>query len=198
MKKQLIISIGREYGSRGHQIGEKLAERLGINLYDRNLLDEVAIANGASAKELSKYDEKPRKFFGSRTVRGYSNSPAVNVAELQFALLKSKAADGDSFVVIGRCSDEIFKGLADTVSIFITADPLDKLARIMAHRKFNQKDAEKAIARHDKNRAAYHDYFCKKKWGQASTYDLTVNMSKLGIEGTVDFLYNYVTTINNK
>ena len=57
MKKQLIISIGREYGSRGHQIGEKLAERLGIDLYDRNLLDEVAIANGASAKELSKYDE---------------------------------------------------------------------------------------------------------------------------------------------
>ncbi len=198
MKKQLIISIGREYGSRGHQIGEKLAAKLGIDLYDRNLLDEVAVQNGADAKELSKYDEKPRRFFSSRTVRGYSNSPAVNVAELQFALLKSKAADGDSFVVIGRCSDEIFKGIADCVSIFITADPMDKLARIMVHRQFNQKEAEKAIARHDKNRAAYHDYFCKKPWGKANTYDLCVNMSKMGVDGTVDFLFNYVNAMMSK
>ena len=122
MKKQLIISIGREYGSRGHEIGEKLSKKLGLDLYDRNILDEVAIQNGANVEDLSKYDERPKHHFFSRTVRGYSNNPAVNVAELQFALLKSKAADGDSFIVIGRCSDEIFKGIAETVSIFITAD----------------------------------------------------------------------------
>ena len=75
---------------------------------------------------------------------------------------------------------------------------MDKLARIMVHRQFNQKEAEKAIARHDKNRAAYHDYFCKKPWGKANTYDLCVNMSKMGVDGTVDFLFNYVNAMMNK
>lgn len=192
MEKQLIISIGREYGSRGHQIGDILAKKLDIELYDRNILDEVAIQNGADAKDLSKYDEKPKKMFFSRTVRGYSNNPAENVAELQFALLKSKAADGDSFIVIGRCSDQIFKGIADTVSIFITADSEEKINRIMTHRNFSKKEAIAAIERHDKNRASYHDHFCKTKWGKASSYDLTVNMSKLGIEGTAEFIYTYI------
>lgn len=192
MEKQLIISIGREYGSRGHQIGDILAKKLDIELYDRNILDEVAIQNGADAKDLSKYDEKPKKMFFSRTVRGYSNNPAENVAELQFALLKSKAADGDSFIVIGRCSDQIFKGIADTVSIFITADSEEKINRIMTHRNFSKKEAIAAIERHDKSRANYHDHFCKSKWGHASSYDLTVNMSKLGIEGTAEFIYTYI------
>lgn len=198
MKKQIIISIGREYGSRGHQIGEKLAEKLDIYMYDRNLLDEVAIQNGVSAAELSNYDEKPKHKFGNRTVRGYSSSIAVNIAELQFALLKSRAVDGDSFVVIGRCSDEIFKGIAETVSIFITADYEDKVQRIMTHRNFTRKEAEKAIERHEKHRSAYHNYFCKNKWGQAKSYDLTVNMSKLGIDGTVDFIYKYITEYIDK
>ena len=154
MKKQLIISIGREYGSRGHEIGEKLSKKLGLDLYDRNILDEVAIQNGANVEDLSKYDERPKHHFFSRTVRGYSNNPAVNVAELQFALLKSKAADGDSFIVIGRCSDEIFKGIAETVSIFITADYEDKVSRIMKHRNFSKKEAENAMEKHDKRRSA--------------------------------------------
>lgn len=195
MEKQLIITIGRQYGSRGHQIGEKLAEKMGIELYDRNLLDEVAVANGANREELSKYDEKPKKPFFSRTVRGMSNSPAEAVAELQFALLKSKAADGDSFVLIGRCGDQIFKGLANYVSIFITADYEDKVERIMTHRNFSRKEAEKAIARHDKNRATYHDHFCKTKWNESGTYDLVINMSKTGIDGAVELIYNYVTNI---
>ncbi len=198
MKKQLIISIGREYGSRGHEIGEKLSKKLGLDLYDRNILDEVAIQNGANVEDLSKYDERPKHHFFSRTVRGYSNNPAVNVAELQFALLKSKAADGDSFIVIGRCSDEIFKGIAETVSIFITADYEDKLSRIMKHRNFSKREAENAMEKHDKRRSAYHNTFCKTKWGEASSYDISVNMSKLGIEGTAEFLYRYITDFRDK
>ncbi len=193
MEKQLIISIGREYGSRGHEIGQILAKKLGLELYDRNILEEVAKINNTNVNELYEYDEKPKHNFFSRTVRGYSNNPAENVADLQFALLKSKAADGDSFVVIGRCSDEIFKGLSETISIFITAEKEDKIAQVMAHRNFSKKEAENAIERHDKTRAAYHNAFCKSKWGLASSYDLTVNMSKLGIEGTADFLYKYIT-----
>ena len=199
MDKQLIVSIGREYGSAGHEIGRKLAAKLEIPFYDRNLLDEIAQAKNADAEILKRYDEKPRIPFLSRTVRGYSNSPAENVAELQFALLKSKAADEDSFVIVGRCSDEIFKGLACYVSIFITADMKEKVARVMEKRGKSEKEALKTIERHDKTRRLYHDHFCKNvKWGQASTYDLCVNSSVLGIDGTVDFICQYIEKIQAK
>ena len=191
MEKQLIISIGREYGSAGHEIVQKLAEKLDIELFDRNLLDEISQIKSSSYEDLARYDEKPKKLF-SRTVRGYSNSPQLNVAELQFALLKSKAADEDSFVVVGRCTDKIFEGIAPVLSIFITADLKDRVTRIEEIRHMSEKEALKKIEKHDKRRAAYHDYYCKTKWGKASSYDVCVNSSLLGIDGTVDFLYDLV------
>ena len=168
MEKQLIISIGREYGSAGHEIAQKLAEKLDIELFDRNLLDEISQIKSSSYEDLARYDEKPKKLF-SRTVRGYSNSPQLNVAELQFALLKSKAADEDSFVVVGRCTDKIFEGIAPVLSIFITADLKDRITRIEEIRHMSEKEALKKIEKHDKRRAAYHDYYCKTKWGKASS-----------------------------
>lgn len=196
--KQLIISIGREYGSGGHEIGRKLAEKLGLDFYDRNLLDEVAHIKNSDAELLKKYDaKKPKKHFFSRTVRGYSNSPEENVAELQFALLKQKAADEDSFVIVGRCTDEIFKDLGHYVSIFVTANENCKIQRVMERRSMSEKEARKTIERHDKTRRAYHDHFCTAKWGLASTYDLCVNSSILGIDGTVDFLVNFIQNFCN-
>lgn len=194
MEKQIIISISREYGSGGHEIGRKLAEKLSIPFYDRNLLDEIAKKSGSDVSDLVEYDEKPKHFFGSRTVRGYSNNPAENIAELQFALLKSKAADDDSFVVIGRCSDEIFDSIpgVNVLKVFISGDWDFKVRRVVEKRSMDEKLAEKTILRHDKNRIAYHDHFCEHRWGDARSYDLSVNASKLGIDGTVDMLYDYV------
>lgn len=194
MGKQVIISIGREYGSAGHLIAEKLAKKLNMDLYDRNLLDEVANVKHVDTNNLSKYDEKPRHFFVSRTVKGYSNSPEENVAQLQLALLKSKAADGDSFVIVGRCADDIFRGMENFISVFIYADRQARIKRIKErHPELDEKQAVKKMERHDKNRAAYHNYFSKGgKWGEKSNYDLCVNSTKLGLEGTVDFLYGYV------
>ncbi|MCR5613308.1 cytidylate kinase-like family protein [Treponema sp.] len=192
MNKQLIISIGREYGSGGHEVARKLAAKLDIPFYDRNLLDEVAQNKDADVEELSQYDEAPHKPFFSRTVRGFSNSPAVNVAELQFALLKSKAADEDSFVVVGRCADELFRNEKNAISFFIYSDHDEKIKRIVEHLNISEKDALKKMERHDKSRRAYHDYFSSYKWGETKTYDLCLNSSKLGIDGTVDFLYEYI------
>ena len=192
MDKQLIISISREYGSGGKEIGKRLAERLGIPLYDRNLLEEVASKMLVEANTLAKWDEKPRRAFFSRTVRGYNNSPAENVAELQFALLKSKAADEDSFVIIGRCSDEIFAGIAPVISVFIAGDEDAKVKRIMEVRGMSERQAKKAIIRHDSTRRAYHDHFCKHKWGLPDTYNLSLNSSRMGIEDCVEIIYQYV------
>ena len=195
MEKQLIISIGREYGSAGHEIGRKLAAKLEIPFYDRNLLDEFADQSDVDADVLAKYEEKPRRFFFSRTVsvRGqkFNNSPAQNVADIQFALLKGKAYDDDSFVVCGRCADEVLKEFPGLLTVFITADYDAKVKRIMEKRNMSEKEAKKAIEKHDKTRRAYHDYFAKTKWGYASSYDLCVNSTALGIDGTVDMLADY-------
>ena len=196
MDKQLIICIGREYGSGGHEIGEKLAKKLDLPLYDRNLLDEVAATKNVDVNEISAYDEKPRNFLFSRTVRGYNNSPEQNVAEMQFALLKSKAADGDSFVIVGRCSDELFEGLAPYLSIFIHSDEEARIERIMKVRNLDRKKAKQAIERHDRKRRQYHNNFCQKKWGESKSYHLCINSSRLGIDACVDLLADYISKLN--
>lgn len=196
MKKQIIVSIGREYGSAGHEVARELAKKLDIPYYDRNLLEEVAAIKHSDAGILQQYDEKPRRAFFSRTVRGYSNSPSENVAQLQFALLKQKAADEDSFVIVGRCSDELFTGIKGFVRVFITGDREDKIARIMEKRNMSEKLAVKTMERHDKTRRLYHDHFCKNgKWGQASTYDLCLNSSRLGIQKSVEVIYEYIQKV---
>lgn len=198
MSKQLIISIGREYGSAGHLIAEKLAKKFDMEIYDRNLIDEVANAKHVDTNNLSKYDEKPKLRLFTRTVRGYSNSPEENVAAMQLALLKSKAADGDSFVIVGRCADDLFRGMDGFISVFIYADREARIKRVIErHPELDRKSAVRKIEKHDRNRAAYHDYFSKGgKWGEKSNYDLCVNSTKLGIDGTVDFLFNYVNMRN--
>lgn len=199
MEKQIIISIGRQYGSAGHEIGRKLAEMLDIDFFDRNLFDEIGKVKNIDTNDLEKYDEVPRKKFFSRTVRGYSNSPEENVAELQFALLKSKWADGDSFVVVGRCADELFRGQDGFLSVFITADDDEKIKRIMEHRNFDERKARLAMERHDRKRRMYHDYFCKGgKWGDVKNYDICINSSRFGIDATVKYLYDSVQALLNK
>ncbi len=198
MDKQIIISIGRQYGSAGHEIADYLAKKLDIDLYDRNLFEEIGKIKNIDTNDLAKYDEVPKKKLFSRTVRGYSNSPEENVAELQFALLKSKWADGDSFVVVGRCADDLFRGMDGFISIFITGDEEEKINRIMNIRKMDEKHAKLAIERHDRKRSRYHDYFCKGgKWGDVNNYDICINSSRLGIEGTVQYLFDYIQMIKN-
>ena len=108
MSKQVIISIGREFGSGGHEIAQHLADRFSLPLYDYNLLREIAQEKNVSASNLEQYDEVPKKGF-SKTVRGFNNSPQLNIAYMQFDFLKKKAAEGESFVVVGRCSEEVLK-----------------------------------------------------------------------------------------
>ena len=192
MNKQIIISIGREHGSAGHEIAIRLAEKLNFPIYDKNFFDEISKEKGIDTNSIEKYDEIPRKFFFSRKVNGYSNSPEENVAELQFSLLKSRAADGASFVVVGRCADELFRGQENFISIFVTGNMEDKIAHLMQAENLSPQQAQKEIAKHDKRRRTYHDYFCKNKWGESKTYDISINSSCLGVSQTVDFLYDFI------
>lgn len=193
MDKQIIISVGREFGSGGHEVARKLAAKLDIQYYDRSLLDEFADQNDLDAELLQKYDEAPKFKLFSRTVRGYSNSPSENIAEIQTALLRTKAVDEDSFVIVGRCAEEVLKDFDCLVSIFISADHADRIKHVSEKFNISEKEAEKKMARHDKHRKAYHDHFANGRiWGDSRTYDVCINVSRLGIDKTVDYLYDYI------
>ncbi len=196
MEKQLIISVGREFGSGGHEIAEILAKRFSLPFYDRNLLDEIANEKALEEHDLHQYDELPRNVLASRTVRGYSNSPEEVVARMQFDFLRKKALEGESFVAVGRCSEDVLKEFDGLVSFFIIADMETKLKRIMRIRGISELEAEAVIRRHDKKRKAYHNYYCQTKWGDARNYDMAINCSKLGMEGTADIMEQFIRRRN--
>lgn len=189
---QLIISIGREFGSGGHEIAENLAKRFNLDMYDVNLLREIAVEKNLDHSILEKYDEVPRKRFSSRKVRGFSNSPEENIANIQFEYLKKKADEGRSFVVVGRCSETILKGYKGLISIFVLADHETKVERVKTIRNISAAEAEAVMMRHDRTRKEYHNYYSICKWGDSRNYDISINSSKLGIAKTIDYLEAYI------
>ena len=187
-----IITIGREFGSGGHVIAEELARRFELPLYDNNLLEHIAEEKEISHESLKKYDERPKNRLFSRTVRGYSNSMQENLANMQFDYLKKKAAAGESFVIVGRCSETILKGFDGLVTIFVLGDPDVKAERIRKVYGVSEEEARRMMKREDWNRKSYHNYYCKGKWGDSRNYDFSINSSRLGIEKTVDMLENCI------
>lgn len=192
MEKQLIISVGREYGSGGHEIAEKLAKHYDIQLLDHNLLDEIAAKKNVNMDHLKDLDEKHKKTLSSRTVRGYSSSPEENMLYLQFDYLRDKADSGESFVIVGRCSETILKQYDSMISIFILADRDKRTERIMRLYHLTESEAVKKIREKDMSRRRYHNSFCVGKWGDCRNYDVSLNSSKLGIDGSVKLLTDYI------
>ena len=192
MSKQFIVTIGRQYGSGGHEIAEKIAEKMNVKIYDRNMLDEIANEKQVEASEMKQFDEKRRGWFGSRRVRGHSNSMQDHIAHMQFEYIEKKAGEGESFVVVGRCAEHVLKEHDRTVNIFILGDDDVKKKRLMELRNCTEHEAEQAMHRHDNSRKAYHNSHTLSKWGDSRTYDLCVNSSRLGIDGTVEFLIDYI------
>ena len=189
---QVIISVGREFGSGGKNIAEQLARRFKIPIYDRHLITEIANKTGLTPEEIEKYNEKPKNHLLSRRVNGYSNSIEDNIAEMQFNFIREKAASGESFVVVGRCSETKLKKYPGLVSLFILGDMDAKIERVMQVYELSREDAEKFIAKKDKKRKRYHNYHVTGKWGDSRLYDLSVNSTKLGIDKTVDMLADYI------
>ena len=189
---QLIIAIGREFGSGGHDVAQKLAEHYNIPLYDKNLLKEVANEKNIDHTVLEEFDEKRRNKFLYRSVRGMNSSPSDNVAKMQFDFLKDKAAKGESFVVVGRCGETVLKDEPSLISMFITADMEYKLFRVERDLHMTGTDAKVYIETENMKRKYYHNSHCKNKWGDARCYDLTINSDKLGIHKTVDILVDYI------
>ena len=192
MEKQLIISVGREYGSGGHEIAEKLSKHYGIQLFDHNLLDEIAAKKNLNMDHLKGLDEKHKNPLSSRTVRGFSSSPEENLLYLQFDYLREKADAGESFVIVGRCGETILKQYDSLVSIFVLGDRDKKIERIMRLYQLTESQAVRKMREKDIKRRRYHNSFCDRKWGDSRNYDISLNSSKLGIDCTVELLTDYI------
>ncbi len=192
MDKQLIISVGREFGSGGHVVAAGLAKHFGLPLLDSNILADIAKEKNTDAEYLKKYDESARSLLFSRTVNGYSNSPEDVVARMQFDYLKARADAGESFVVIGRCADYVLRNNAGLVRIFILGDLDAKIKRTAEREGVSEEKARALMEHNDKRRRTYHNTHCEGKWGDSRSYDITINSSRLGIEGTTDLLIKYI------
>ena len=190
---QLIISVGREFGSGGRAIAEELAKRFDIPVYDRHLITEIANKTGLSTEEIEKYNENPKHLIFSRSVRGFSNSIEDNIAEMQFSIIDQKAQSGESFVVVGRCSETKLRKYPALISLFVLGDMSEKIKRVMEVYSLSEDEAKKLIEKKDKKRKRYHNYHCSGHWGDSRLYDLSINSSRLGIEGTIECLAEYIS-----
>lgn len=198
-----VITIGRQYGSGGREIGEKLAAELGIKYYDKELLERAAKESGLCQELFENHDEKPtNSFLYSLVMDTYSmgySSPALTEMPInhkiflaQFNTIKNIAAEGPC-VMVGRCADYALADFPNLVSVFIHADMDVKVKRIAEKYNLSESKAKETLIKTDKRRASYYNYYSSKRWGETTGYHICVNSSVLGIDGTVQLLKNYVT-----
>ena len=201
MKKNLVITIGRECGSSGRAIGRKLAESLGIKCYDKELL-ALAAKNSGLCEELFKtHDEKPTNSFLYSLVMdtysmGYNTSAYMDmpinhkIFLAQFDTIKN-LADKESCVIIGRCADYALADYPNVVSVFITADEDVKIKTLMERHKITESQAKDLMIKTDKKRSSYYNYYSSKRWGDSKSYDLCMNSSKIGYDGVVKMIQEF-------
>lgn len=182
--KKIIITIGREFGSGGHEIGEKLASRLGIDFYDKNLIEIAADRSGLDASVVGSSDEKAPGIF----VSPYAPTVSDKLFFAQSELIRH-LADTQSFVIVGRCANALLRGYADTLDVFVFAPLETRIKRIMDRYYIETPEkARREINRVDKVRKGYYQYYTEYRWGGHDGHDMIIDSSLLGIDGTVDLL----------
>ena len=198
MSKKFVVAISRQYGSGGHEIGRKLAKKLDISFYDKELLTKIAKDSGMSEDLINYYDEMPSKsFLFSLAMDAYPMSfteMPINqkVYQAQVDTIR-KIANTESCVIIGRCADTILSDYENLVTVFIHAGMDAKIARVMERDELPKDKAKDRIIKTDKKRASFYNYYSlDKKWGEADSHDLTIDSSKLGIDETVVMIYDYL------
>ncbi|HPY99842.1 MAG TPA: cytidylate kinase-like family protein [Clostridiales bacterium] len=192
MKDQLIIALGRENGSGGHEVAIALAEKLGITLYDTKVLRGFIEKSGLALQSTpNEWDEKRIRFFSATREDKFNTSKEQVAATLTFQFLRTEAEAGHSFVIVGRAADAVLRDYPNMVSVFVHASEDYKVSRIVAQRQCTEKEAARDIKAVDKQRRKYHDFYAKTKWGQASSYDLTLNSSYLPKDRLADQIIYY-------
>ena len=199
MRTPLIITIGREYGSGGREIGELVAGRLGIAFYDKKLINLVAEKSGLSREFIENNEQRERGGLlrgmaasaSAAYAGGFFSMPHTPLTENIFlaqAQVIRDIAQKESAVIVGRCADYVLAGRPNTINVFIHAPMETRVNRIMALYGMSEADALKAIAKSDKERGNHYFRYTDKKWGKAQNYDVCVNAALMGVEKTAEML----------
>ena len=201
MANNTIITIARQYGSGGHDIGKKLSEELKIPFYDKELLERAAKDSGFCQEIFENYDEKPTNSFLYSLVMdtysmGYSTAAFAEmplnhkIFLAQFNAIKDIAKEGPC-VIVGRCADYALADFPNVVNVYLYADLQSRIARIARRHDVTDAKAKDLIQKTDKSRASYYNYYTNKKWGEATGYDLCLNTASLGIDGTIHMIREF-------
>ncbi len=198
MAEKVIICIGREYGSGGREIGEKLSEKLGIPCYDKVLLKQTAIDSGLAQSLFENADEKRTSWLLNGFCSGNPTADAAMIASMDYLTNDSlfmmqsrtirKLASEGSCIFIGRCAESVLENFEGVISVFIHADKDDRIERIMKRQNIDRRRAESLMNKIDKRRASYHNYYSEAKWGRSASYDMSISSSRFGIEGAVNMI----------
>ncbi len=196
MKKDIIITIGRQFGSGGKCVAEVLGRKLGIPVYDQELIMKAAQESGFSAEFFEQSDEK-RRFFSLSSIfaTAYSSETENYMSDkglfrIQCETIRNIAAQGPA-VIVGRCSDYVLRDMKNKLDVFLTS-PLEKRAARVAERQgIDYAKAMETVEREDRNREEYYNYYTFGNWGVASNYDLCIDSDKLGDEGTADMIIEF-------
>jgi len=186
MDKHIIINVGRQFGSGGKSVASSLGKKLGIPVYDNELLIKAAAESGISPELFRRTDEKKRI-----VELGFNTS---GLSDREIFRIQSKAirdiALGSSAVFVGRASDYVLRDM-DCLDVFITAPDENRRARVRKRMGISDEEAARLIVKMDKARESYYNFFTFGHWGVASNYDLCIDSSILGIDGTADVIIDF-------
>jgi len=197
-----VITIGRQFGSAGREIGEKVAAHYGIKCYDKELLSRAAKESGFCEEMIETHDERPTNSFLYNLVMdtysfGYNASSFMDmpishkIFLAQFDTIKKIASEGPC-VIVGRCADYALSEYDNCLNLFIYGEDKTKIRRIMQKYDLSEQKAKDMINKKDKQRQSYYNYYASKKWGKADSYDLCLNSSVFGIDGTAQMIIQAV------
>lgn len=203
MNDKFVVNIGRQLGSGGREIGEKLASNLGIAFYDKELINLASEESGLCKEFFEKADEKASQgliggLFGMRFpfisegAMPYNNYLSNDTLfKIQSDVIR-ELTEQKSCLFVGRCADYILRDNPRCVNVFIAASLEDRIHRVCGIHHVSEEKAEELIEKTDKRRASYYNYYSYNTWGAAATYHLCIDSSVLGIEDTVEFIKSFV------
>ena len=189
--KKTIITIEREYGSGGRGIGKKIAEKLGLQYYDGELLSLVAKESGYTEEFIQQNDQKRTQSLLYHLYIGSQILPASDMIFIAQSRVIKDLYNKESCVIVGRCADYVLRDCDNVIKVFIHAPLESRMERVKNGYGEKAENYKAYVQKKDKSRIAYFNYFADDSWGRADAYDITVN-SDVGIDKTVDIIVDYI------
>ncbi len=201
MKNNLVITIGREYGSGGREVGKKIALRLGIAFYDRELITRAAKKSGFDEEMFEQLDKRAtNSFLYSLTMFGTAGTNGMSLTDqlyLAQANVIRELADMGPCVVVGRCGDHVLREYTNRFDFFITGslEDREKRLRTSGDYEITGKSIRSALEKMDKQRATYYNYYTGQVWGRSNHYDMCINAGRIGVDPAVELILNYIEKV---